>query len=91
MKSLNEKDYKLFQSLVGLSQEGMRKTLSKYLATRYPKDNVITTKEFIYAVGDIPIALVAHMDTVFKTPPEDIYYDKEKNVMWSPDGLGADD
>ena len=43
MKSLNEKDYKLFQSLAGLSQEGMRKTLSKYLATRYPKDNVITT------------------------------------------------
>ena len=91
MKSLNEKDYKLFQSLAGLSQEGMRKTLSKYLATRYTKDNVITTKEFIYAVGNIPIALVAHMDTVFKTPPEDIYYDKEKNVMWSPDGLGADD
>ena len=55
MKSLNEKDYKLFQSLAGLSQEGMRKTLSKYLATRYTKDNVITTKEFIYAVGDIPI------------------------------------
>ena len=73
MKSLNEKDYKLFQSLAGLSQEGMRKTLSKYLATRYTKDNVITTKEFIYAVGNIPIALVAHMDTVFKTPPEDIY------------------
>lgn len=91
MKSLNEKDYKLFQSLAGLSQEGMRRTLSRYLETKYPKDAVISAKEYLYAIGDIPIALVAHMDTVFKEPPTDIYYDKDKNIMWSPQGLGADD
>ena len=34
---------------------------------------------------------MAHLDTVFKNPPKDIYYDRVKNVMWSPDGLGADD
>ena len=49
------------------------------------------TDNYVYAVGDIPIALVAHMDTVFPKPPKDIYYDREKNVMWSPTGLGADD
>lgn len=31
------------------------------------------------------------MDTVFKLPPEDIFFDPKKNVLWSPDGLGADD
>ena len=43
------------------------------------------------ATGDIPIALVAHMDTVFKKPPEEIFFDQKHNVMWSPQGLGADD
>ena len=31
------------------------------------------------------------MDTVFPIPVKDLYYDKEKNIMWSPQGLGADD
>ena len=63
--------------------------MRQYLSTKY--DSVISSKDYIVAVGDIPVALTAHLDTVFKTPPEDIYYDRVKNVMWSPDGLGADD
>ena len=43
------------------------------------------------AIGDIPVALVAHLDTVFPGTPANIYYDRIKNVMWSPAGLGADD
>jgi len=31
------------------------------------------------------------MDTVFNLPPDEIYYDREFGVIWSPDGLGADD
>jgi DNA-directed RNA polymerase subunit RPC12/RpoP len=31
------------------------------------------------------------MDTVFKYPAEEVFYDRVKNVIWSPDGLGADD
>ena len=54
-------------------------------------DNVKSTKDFIYAEGDIPIALVAHLDTVFPQPPKNIYYDSNKGVVWSPEGLGADD
>ena len=37
------------------------------------------------------MCLVAHMDTVEKEPPKDIYYDQEAKVMWSPQLLGADD
>ena len=65
------------------------KAMKHYLSMKY--ENVISTKEYLIAVGEIPVALVAHLDTVFKEPPHDIFYDRVKNVMWSPDGLGADD
>lgn len=63
--------------------------MSLYLKKKYKK--IIETKDYIVAEGDIPIALVAHMDTVFPRPAQDIYYDRVKNVIWSSDGLGADD
>lgn len=68
----------------------MVRAMAQYLKDKYDK-NVIITKDYIIAIGDIPIALVAHMDTVFKTPVSDLYYDQRKGVLWSPDGLGADD
>jgi hypothetical protein len=41
------------------------------------------------------VTLVAHIDTVWDRDREagkgDAYYDREKNVLWSPNGLGADD
>ena len=46
---------------------------------------------YIIAEGDLPICLCAHMDTVFPIPPKDIYFDSEQSIMWSPQGLGADD
>jgi hypothetical protein len=65
--------------------------MATYLKARYGEDKVIATKEFIIAQGDIPIGLVAHMDTVHEKPVEDLFYDREKGVLWSPQGLGADD
>ena len=46
---------------------------------------------YMIAEGELPICLCAHMDTIFDKLPDTIYYDQEKNVMWSPQGLGADD
>ena len=46
---------------------------------------------YIIAEGDLPICLCAHMDTVFCKPPFKFYYDSEQSVLWSPQGLGADD
>lgn len=89
MRVLSEKDYRLFERLVSLSQKEMHKAMAQYLKSKYNK--VIVKKDYIVAIGDIPIALVAHMDTVFKTPVSDLYYDQRKGVLWSPEGLGADD
>lgn len=46
---------------------------------------------YVLGQGNIPILLVAHTDTVHPNPPTNIFYDQEKQVLWSPDGLGADD
>lgn len=89
MRVLNEKDYRLFERLVSLSETEMRKAMTQLLKSKY--NNLIVSKDYIVAIGDIPIALVAHMDTVFKSPVSDLYYDQRKGVLWSPEGLGADD
>lgn len=91
MRVLKENECLLFEQLCMLTQKELKATLAKFLKTKYEK--VVETKDYIYAIGDIPIALCAHMDTVFPKPPEknEIYYDRCKGVMWSPVGLGADD
>lgn len=89
MRVLQDKDYRLFEKLVSLTEAGVAKAMAQYLKSKY--DKVIVHKDFIIAFGDIPIALVAHMDTVFKFPVSDLYYDQKKGVLWSPEGLGADD
>lgn len=80
-----------FERICKLGQEGVLSLMRSFLIRRYGKENVICTKDFIVAKGQIPVGLVAHADTVFTVRPDEIYYDKEANVMWSPEGLGADD
>lgn len=88
-KEMLKDDYELFTLIVQSSQAKLQKILYKLLKRHY--NHIENTKDYIVAKGDIPIALVAHMDTVFKVPPSHIYYDRQEGVMWSPDGLGADD
>ena len=72
-----------------MDQNQLMRAVIAYLRGRYPV--IYDTDYYVMAEGQLPVLLVAHLDTVFKTPPHDIYYDKTKNVMWSPQGLGADD
>lgn len=89
MKTLNQQELHSLEQFFKLKQPQLLRAMKQYLSSKYEK--VISKADYLIAVGDLPVALVAHLDTVFKTPPHDIYYDKNKNVMWSPDGLGADD
>ena len=89
MKIMRENDVKIFEELVKMEQDQLLKTLFTFLKKNY--DNVTATEDYLFAEGDIPIALVAHLDTVFADPPENVYYDPRKGVIWSPEGLGADD
>ena len=46
---------------------------------------------FVYASGEIPVLLVAHLDTVHRTLPETIYYSKNKRKLMCAEGIGGDD
>jgi hypothetical protein len=48
-------------------------------------------KKFIYAEGECPVLLVAHLDTVHRELPRELFFDANQRVYWSPQGLGADD
>lgn len=68
----------------------LHKELQKLDYTIYTGDSM----KYIYARpkgNEIPVMLVAHVDTVHYNIPLEIFYDDKKKVMWSPDGLGADD
>ena len=86
-----QNDILMYQNLLQANEAGLHKVMHKFLKGKY--NTIIHTKEYTIAVGDIPIALVAHMDTVFKFPPttDMLYFDQEKHVMWSPNGCGHDD
>lgn len=79
----------IFEQLCQAREQGVISVMYNFLKQRYT--NIEKHPSFLLAKGDIPVALVAHADTVFKTPPKQFFYDKYVNVMWSPDGMGADD
>ena len=84
-------DRKVFETIAKMSQRQLTLSLAKVLYDNYGKENVINVNGNLFAKGTCPIILVAHLDTVFKTLPTEIYFDSEQQTMWSPQGLGADD
>lgn len=90
MKTLTRSETILIENLVGVNQKTLQDILYKFLKKHY-KEKAIYDPDFLLAEGDIPIVLIAHMDTVFKTPAQEVFYDRKKNVMWSPTGAGFDD
>lgn len=91
LRIFNQKEFNTYKDLCCLKTSGVMKTMANFLKQKY--NQVIVSPAYLIAVGDIPIGLCAHADTVFDAPPNrnTFFYDKEKNVIWSPDGAGADD
>ena len=89
MQTLKPSEVKCLEQICSLNQQGlmnvMKKLLSKYFTS------TIYTKDYLIGIGEIPVAVIAHMDTVFPKPPKDMFYDRQKNVMWAPTGAGFDD
>lgn len=88
---LNKEEFSLFEKILKASQDGLLSSMKEFLSSTYGNDRIVATKDYIIAFGDSPVALVAHMDTVHTTVIKELFYDREQNVMWSPEGLGADD
>ena len=94
MALLSKKELKLIEFLINSKESQTKKLMSLYLKECYTDSNIIETKDYIVARGDIPIALVAHMDTVWEDyngGKKHLYHDHRKGVLWCPEGAGFDD
>lgn len=80
-KSLN----KIFR----MTQEELKASLKEKLQRRY--ETVIADDGFLYAAGEIPVILVAHLDTVHYEVPSIICYSQDSRYVMSPQGIGGDD
>jgi hypothetical protein len=78
---------KKFEDFCYMTQEGVKAYMKKFLSSK--NYEVIDEKGFLYAKGDVPVLLVAHMDTVHKQRCTQIVKIGEK--MSSPQGIGGDD
>ena len=70
-------------------------TLKEYLHARliesHGKDNVINSDGYLYAKGTHPVLLVAHMDTVHKASPSQLFYSEDGTMAMAKEGIGGDD
>lgn len=80
----------MFAQILKKTQKELLSELIIELEKKY-KNSILATSSYIYAKGNIPIMLVAHIDTVHKDSVKNLFYDKKQDVMWSPEGIGGDD
>ena len=79
-----------FEEILKSTQKELINKLTDFLKEKgYNK--ILKTENYVFAEGVTPIMLLAHMDTVHADIPKEIYYDKDADVMWSPQGIGGDD
>ena len=90
---LSNKDSNIMSTLLRANEKDLIDFCYKFLRSKYNSDRVIRFEdEFVYAAGDIPVLLIAHLDTVLSKPPTKIYATEDRMIWTSPDtGLGADD
>ena len=74
-----------------LSQQQLKQELMEELKQYYKK--VKFHDGFVFARGNMPVMLVAHMDTVHKTQcsVKDIYVNLDGSIIKSDNGIGGDD
>lgn len=77
--------------IVKKSQAQLHNYLVDYLKGKGYDEIQQDDEAFIYAKGESPILMVAHLDTVHRELPQDVFYDEKQRVLWSPQGIGGDD
>lgn len=88
---LTERQYDLIRLLVSMPEKNLKASLEAALKKYYNEEDLIISPYYIAAKGQMPVALVAHLDTVHLMPVIQVYHDLEEGVLWSPEGIGADD
>ena len=88
---MNQLERDTLFKILQYTPEDLYTNMTSILEKVFGKDNMRIGYEFLYAKGSSPVLLVAHMDTVFKQPPKEMFWDQDKNVLWCPYGAGFDD
>ena len=78
---------KKFVDICKMTQSEVKSYMAQYLASN--KYTVNSQDGFLYAKGEVPVLLVAHMDTVHKKTP--ITIKEVDGKLSSPQGIGGDD
>ena len=78
-----------FEQVFQLSQGRLKEALVSELKALGYKPT--SKKGFLYASGEVPVMLIAHMDTVHRQLAEHICYTEDGRIMMSPEGIGGDD
>lgn len=89
MRGFTNEEFKIYEELMGMTQPELLEGMSQLLNKKYKQ--VSTTKDYVYAIGEIPICLVAHLDTVFPRPSTELFYDRVKGIITGYLAGGADD
>ena len=86
--AMSKKETDYFKSLLRMTQAELKDYLDSVLAaSKYTE--IKNEDGFLYAKGETPILLVAHLDTVHKAKPTQI--NQTGNLLSSPQGIGGDD
>lgn len=80
---------KTFTTICQMSQKKLKQYVEKELRETYSQ--VYVGDGYVFAQGEFPVLLVAHLDTVHTRLPQMITYDEQKEVISSPQGIGGDD
>lgn len=78
-----------FEQIFQLSQGNLKEALVGELKALGYKPK--SRKGYLYASGELPVMLIAHMDTVHRQLVQHICYSEDGYVMMSPEGIGGDD
>ena len=81
---------RLFETIVRKTQPQLKNWLKGQLWQAGYKE-YYDEDGYLYAEGDIPVMLIAHLDTVHKEPVVSVCWDSNYNVAMSPQGIGGDD
>jgi acetylornithine deacetylase/succinyl-diaminopimelate desuccinylase-like protein len=103
---MNKSDEKLLMTLLGKTQPALKQYCADYLtnlgynpvvpvASAGPRKpyhfaSCVTPSGYVFAQGTHPVLLVAHLDTVHKSPPSKVFR-HEFGRLSSPQGIGGDD
>jgi hypothetical protein len=74
-----------------MNQKELKEYMYSFLVEYYGVRNVYSEEGFIFVKGDLPVTLVAHLDTVHEVQVSEDTIVVNDNIVSSPVGIGGDD